>query len=366
MIYLIIFCTISILALIEVNFSENERLKPQLGYVIFGLIFILMAGTRIHTGFDYNTYHEIFRSVDYSNFQEQTVEIGFATVVLLFRNIDLSFHAFLLFIALITISLKLKYFNEYSRFSYASLLIYFSIGFIINDMGQIRYGLAIAICLFAFKDIFNENKVGFVAKVILAGLFHTSALSVLPAYWIARSSKINLKVMIGVVILLVPFLMIDIRSFLFQILEYIPIHQMRAKIRFYIFSNDYGQGLGINISFMMRLLIFAFLLLFYNRGKEKYPYFESMVKLYFLGICFYMIFNSMAELATRVSAYYKMLDCLVLPFFIWLGYTKWEKNVLSVLVILYSFWSLYKIIYSPEFGFAYNPYQSIIFNYFYE
>lgn len=366
MIYLLIFFSIAMTGLMEVNSLFTNKVKLTVTYWGITLFLILFAGTRYKTGFDYLNYVDIYNTVNLENYLIKTIELGFAFLVYVSRSAGITFNGFILLVAAISIWLKARFFKEYSDYIFIALLNYFCIGVLISDMGQMRFGLAVAIALFAFKDCFENNSKGFVIKVILATLVHSSAITLLPAYFISRSKALNRNVMIITFFVMFPIILLDLRPFLLYLADNIPIFQLRAKLRFYIFSDEYGSGLGLNLSFLLRLIIFVLMLLFWEVGVAKYSFYEKMVKLYFFGIMLYIVFNSVAELATRSSAYFRTLDCFFLPFFISLGKTRYEKNIIAVCVILYSLWSLYKIVFSKEFGFAYNPYNSYMLNWFYE
>jgi hypothetical protein len=366
MVYLVIFIFLVFLSIAEVFqlfFIERQK---QMMLVVIGLVLVFLAGTRYQTGFDYVQYLEIFNTVNLQNYTVKTVEFGFAALNYGLRFLGFDFNFLLVLIATFAIGLKLNFFRQYSPYVFLGVLNYYTIGFLLNDMGQMRFGLAVGIILFAFKDFFNDRLVQAVIKILFAFLFHASAIIVLPVILLFSKGRFSNRLMLLVVLGLMPFLFIDLRVVFYKLMFLIPLVQVRAKMLFYIYSNEFGSSLGFNLSFILRLIIFILLLVYVEVGKKSYPWFQKLAFLYFYGIVLYMVFNSIADFATRTSAYFKTLDCIILPFFVTLGKTKFDKLFIFLIVVAYTFWSFYKLIYSAEFSFAFNPYQSFTFQWFYE
>lgn len=366
MIYLIIFISLALLCFAEINsWGFNEK-QLSIIYWIFTIFLILLAGTRFHIGFDYLVYKEIFETVDFDNYLLKTVEIGFASLNYFVRTLGFNFNTLLFIVAFTSIILKASFFKQYSGYIFLGLLNYYTIGLLMNDMGQMRFGLAIGFSLLAFKDVFQNHYKASILKILFAFLFHSSAIVILPVILIIQANLMDRRFMIPILLFSLTFIFIDLRGVIYNFLKYIPMHQLRAKMLFYIYSDEFGAGLGFNISLLLRVLIFSVLYYFTLGAQSENNYHYKLLQLYFYGLLLYIVFNSISEFATRSSAYFKTLDSLILPYFVSLGKTKFEKNILAFLIVAYTFWSFYKIIYSSEFGGAYNPYNSFLFSWIYE
>lgn len=361
MLYILIFLLFSLFSILELN-VESRTLKVNLAAMLSltSILLIIMAGTRT-IGFDYENYAYLYGVVNVSNFLENTVEFGYALLTDLCKYLGMSFHAFLMVVAFFGVGLKIAFYYKWSENWFLSLTYYFAIGFTINEMGQIRQGLALAIVLWAFSDLFESKDRGFFLKVFIAFLFHASALIVFPAYLLVKKKMSPIWLMLALIPLLV-FVFTDLKSLIGLIIDYLPLTQVQAKLGFYILSEEYGQRLGLNLSLVLRMLFLLLLYLYHEVGKQRYAYYDVIYKLYFFGLMLYMVFNSIADLAIRSSLYFKFLECLILPILVKLGRERTEKNVLIIVMILYSFWSLYKIVFDPAFSASYLPYQSILFN----
>ena len=361
MIYLIIFLFLSVSSFAEV-------ILPKLKYThifIYGitlLTLILFAGLRFKTGYDFFTYKEIFDAVKFGENNQSgvliIVEPGFIAIIEFVKFFTSNFQGLLFLMAFITITLKFKYFYNLSPFNFVAVLIYFTSGFLINEMGQIRQGLAIALVLFAFKYLIEGNNKKFFLLSSLAFLFHFSVVFVFPVYFLLRK-KISTKKLLYALIPLTLFFLVDIRPLLLSILDLIPMAQLQSKATFYLYSEEFGHPLGFNLSFILRVLIFVTMIYFQDRGNSKFSFYEKLIPLYFYGIILYVLFNSVADFAIRSSLYFKSLECIILPCFITFGKTRFDKAIILALVILYSFWSLYKLLYDTGLHSDFLPYKSV-------
>lgn len=364
MIYLFLFLIITLYSFYELNTESNFKIGVNAFYYFLAFLLVILAGTRLDIGFDYDTYKKIYEGVNLTNFVSYTIEFGFAFIVYVSKVFNLSFNVFLLFSAAISILLKLEFFRKNSLLIGFALLNYFCIGYLINEMGQIRHGIAIAVVLFGLKDLMDRKPYLFIVKCILASLFHTSALLVIPVVILYYLKNLKPEYLLLSLLIFLPFALVDLRSFIFSLTNYLPFFQVQAKITFYVYSDEFGGQLGFNISLLLRLIILGLMFGFYKRGTENIGGYDMLYKLYYYGIVLYLIFNSIAEFAVRSSTYFRTLDSIILPFFIILGKNRFQKNVIAMLCVLYFAYSLYKLVYS-EFGGVFEPYNSFLFNYLY-
>jgi len=365
MIYLFIFLFLNFFLFLEINIDFKNKLKSEyyLLFIFINIILIIVAGART-VGFDYENYLDIYNTVRLSNYIENGIEIGFAYLISIFNYVGFPFFVFTCFIALISISLKSSFFNEYSAYPFLSLLIYFSITYLISDMGQMRNGLALAIALWAFSDLLeNKNKLFFL-KIFIAFLFHSSAIIVFPVYFLLKINRLKPMIMVFIIMILFYFVFFDIKSIIVFLSEKLSFSQLESRVALYVLTEDESAPLGLNLSLFLRLLIFTVLILYYNSGINQFKYYDKFIRLYFYGICLYMIFNSVNEFAFRFSNYFKILECVILPMFVAMGKTRWDKNLITFLIILYCSYSIFKILFDPIFGTVYLPYKNILVDFF--
>ena len=356
LIYYLFFLAIFFLSFLEINIEKKVELRIVF-WVIAGVL-VIMAALRYKTGFDIDAYRAIFDFVDYSNFSESLIEPGSFLVIVLIHTLGLNFQFYLFSYALVAVLLKFRFFAQYSPYLFLSALIYFPIGFLINELGQIRHGLAIGIVLIAFGYLFQNKTKWFFIYSTLAIFFHLSAFIVLPVYFFVNRNIKSAYLILSIYILS-GLLFIDSRPFLLSILDYVPIPAIQSKMTLYLYSEEFGSPLGFNFSFVLRFIIFIVLVYFKEPGEQKFFFYKKLIWLYYYGILLYIVFNSVSDFAIRTSVYFKTLDCLILPCIITLGKTRKEKVVLWSIFVLYAFYSLYKLLSDPATAKAFIPYRTI-------
>jgi len=359
MIYFLIFLLLVGFSFFELYYKDDKNVEILIIYSFFGLFLIFFAGFR-QIGFDYDNYHLIFDTVNLSNYVENTIEFGFAFLIQLFHLFSLPFNVFLFFIAILSIGIKLDFIARFSPYYFLSLILYFTVNFLLSDMGQIRHGLAMAIVLLSFRDIFNKNKKGFFLKVFIAYLFHSSAIIVFPAYFIANIKKITIWHVLVPIALALPFVFIDIKGLLTQIVLYAPA-QIQSKVAYYTTSDEFGEKLGFNLTSVFRLIIIAGMFIYYKEGSKTTKYYREIFLLYIYGTILFFLFNSIAEMALRFSNYFKLLEFIILPILVSSCKTLFEKHLIFIIIVLYSGWSIYKMMFDQYTSIEYLPYKNVLF-----
>lgn len=351
------FIIIAELSLVEL-FSSKQTTK-WLYWTIVALLIGFVGLRGYDVGFDYGTYENIFKDIGEGNGEGLLIEPAYMLLNLFLYPLG-SFSLVLFIMALIAISTKGSFIAKYSEFPLSSLLVYFCIGMLIYDMGQIRFGVAISFMMLSYSSMMQKHKFKMWLFFATAVLFHYSALLTLPVCFV-YNYRLSTKRVLLLLLFGMCFYAISINSILSFIAPYTPSH-IAGKIQFYTFYTDtYGKPLGVNISLMLRLLIFGLLFYYRKTIETKIQGTNILVNLYLYGVLVYMIFNSNSEFAVRGSAYFKILELMILPIFIMLGKTKWDKVLIWLGVAAYAFYSLSKILFDVEFGLPYHNYTNILF-----
>ena len=94
----------------------------------------------------------------------------------------------MLFFAITSVSMKIFVIDQYSINPYLVILLYFSHYFVIHEMTQIRIGFASAIFLVSLIFYFKNNYKAYVGMILLATMFHYSALGYLVLLFFNKTS----------------------------------------------------------------------------------------------------------------------------------------------------------------------------------
>lgn len=359
-IYYIIFIILFLFSFVEILDRKTIRKLYPIIIPIIGLFFIVFGGLRAN-GFDYDMYEWIYKNLSFKDRADFLVEFGFVILVILFKFLSFSFNAFLFCLTAFCVIVKLPVIKKHSPYVLLSLLIYFPLTFIMSDMGQIRNSISLTIIFWAYSDLFENKERKFIIKVLIAGIFHNSALIVLPIYLIVKNiNKISPWVLYTLIVCILPLLFIDSRDIFMQFNSFLP-EAFSYKVVAYTESEEYGQRVGLSMTFLLRVIVLIGLFGFRIRGTEKYTYYPLILNLYLAGVIVFILFNSVEQFAVRFTNYFKMLEYFILPMFITLTKNKEGKFLIYLLVCAYAFWSLYKLMTIPEMAEQLLPYKSILF-----
>jgi hypothetical protein len=358
MIYFLIFVFLLILAGTDM-ISYPQAIKILIFYLI-GCSLVLFSGLRFETGFDYENYKNIF--YDIKVFKDATqslaVEPGMGILIYSLKACGIPYGGLLLLIAVIAIFLKFRFIEKYSIYPFFSVLIYYSRVFLAQDMGQMRQGLAMAIILFSMDSILNKNFKRFLFIIVLACLFHLSAILFFPIYFIANR-KFSKKTISAVILLATVFaVFFDFKSILMNYaIGFLPGF-LSNKLLLYASVMEADQTLGLTFSVFFRIFLVLVLVWMKDRVTDLPGYTNAVFNIYVFGLIFYLVLNSFPQMGGRGSLYFQQFEILLIPIMIkCLKETVFK--VMAILIIgLYCFWGMNTIVNSPED--AYIPYKTVI------
>lgn len=337
-------------------FLSIIRLKNDVKRVVFVSISIflcLFAGLR-GMGYDYEPYAYYI----YNNIDSPPMEPGFSILLWITQLFHNSI-ALLLTVAIIAVALKASFIYKYSYNYFLSLLIYFHISFLIHDMGQMRYGLAMGVVLWAMDALLKDKKKMFFVLVTLAVSFHYSALIVYPIYFL-RNYRVSTKLFIILCLSSFALVTLNATGVFFWVADHIPIVGVVHRIDFYVTEGgDFeSKGAGFNFSFLFRLFV---LLLFYFVKKHNDNHVvNAFFNFYVYGIFVYLILTSVPSFSYRCSFYFKLLEIIIIPFIIYRVRNILLKPILLAFMISYCSYGVF--FHSPDdvFWKDYEPYKTAL------
>jgi len=316
----------------KINNGDIIIPKEKLVFWTLALVLTLIAGLR-PVGFDRD-------SSGYAYFVLNDIRVNYASKEPLFWAIkwfnDIFFksniHTFFLIFASLGIFLKFYAIKKISKFPWLSVAVYVSIYFILHEMTQIRAGVAVGIFLLSIPDILHRRYVSYIAKIVLASLFHYSALIALPLYLLSNSKKLN------ILFLLLPllgflFAYFDFSKELLYFLATLLPNFISLKINGYLNLLTTGVHTQINIfnlyhSSLYIILCFCFYL-YYERKNVNIEHIFFTKALSVMLFTFYF-FSPIPVFAFRLSEFLGTILILYLPNLL-LGF---EKRCLALLAML--------------------------------
>ncbi len=358
MLYYIPLIFFTCLSIIELMYADKKIGNTWL--VCIAIVLIVFAGFRT-VGPDLSEYTNYFNSSSIrSVLQAQGIEPAFLEINKFVRDNDWPIFIMFFIVSIFGVIPKMVFIKKYTVYVFPALVVYYTTIFIIKEMGQIRHGVAIAFALMAF-GLMAQKRIGWSLVFTLIALqFHYSAICVLPAYFFVNK-EISAKRMLLIIAALFPLVLFDLKPLLTQIVQILPVESAKSKGTFYLNSPMYGFSVGLDSSVVLRLIVLGVMLYYQKTLTERVPYFKAFLNLYFIGICYYLLFSSVSEFAQRTSVYYRTLEIAILPGFITLGKTLGDKLLIGLVIALNGVYTLVKLLENPLGKEMYDRYDNMLF-----
>lgn len=332
----IIFFLLCILALVSNYFSKKTK------NFFVGIIFIVLFSVAIfrEIGFDQDSlmYYYMFRN------DEIKTEISFQLITKVIKNIlHGDFFYILVFYAFIAMFIKFYFINKTTDFIIFSTLLYFSYFFLLQEMTQIRAGVASAFLMLVVKNIIDKKINYAIFFFLLAILFHTSSIAFFPIFFLATKS-LNKKMYIVLIIgsyLIYPY----INNFTEILSIYINNDRIIAKANSYGLDN--GKRLNIFNAWQIIRIVFSLLFVFFSKKLQlKNEYSILLIKLYLISTCVFVLLSDNPVFAGRISDLYAATDIVLIPFLLYLIPQKFRilyKMVIILVAFSYFYLNMYYI-----------------------
>lgn len=303
-----------VLAILLLYFPIKKifKKKYKLVYcVLVGIfLFSILACRDISMGVDLKKlYIPYFRKISqFTNFsqlfdfcKQVDTEILYYFINYIVLKFTTNYHIYLAIVSLPFIFLISRYIYKYSNNSILSFLIFISLNYYCYAFSALRHTMAAALLLLSYDFIIKKQKWKFILCVLIAFLFHRSALIFLIAYPLCNL-KINIK----------QFFLIFLSLALSLLLK-----DSILKLIFTIFNDghfshykDINSNLGLTF-FFINLLIYLFMCYFLrNNDSER----ENQVNLNLqcLCVCFSALVPMFSEML-RISFFFGIFACCGLP-----------------------------------------------------
>ena len=248
----------------------------------------------------------------------------FYFITSIIHSLGFSYRWWLAFIALTFIYSSSWLIYKYSDEPYISYISLISLGYFYFSLTGLRQILAVSFILISYKYLREKRLVWFVLLVMLASLFHTSALIFLIAYPFSYI-KLGIKQMLLIFTSL--FLIMFFYSRIFDLIEIIAWDD---RIYYYLVHDR-----ALNFSgFIIHLLIFLFCLYHKEKIVDHDIKNISLYNLLILGLIFQFFSNIIAEFF-RVAMYFNIFSIILIPKSLAAIKNK-KKKIITYVFILFS------------------------------
>lgn len=287
--------------------NQNSSKNRTIALFLISMLTFLFIGFSYPAGGDwigyFNNYNCQINNICYSNFI--MFEPGYQLIVNSVGH--LGYFAITVTVATINIVLLWKFAKNFQNSALVILMLMclFLWGMFTE---AIRQGLAFCIILYAIPFLYKNNIYKYIILVVLACLFHvTAVISII--FVLPYVSKIFSRLAI------ITSIIFGIMFFIFptKILEYIIIYlpagsNANLKLDFYLNSESYSPGISIGLGLILDVIL-LFILFVSNKRTKRYKLYSSH-KFYLatlLGIVVYITFSviigRIMPVLTRVGWY---------------------------------------------------------------
>lgn len=290
----------------------QEKIKSGKKYFIIacGIILFLYAALRGHRmQIDiprYVMYYENYSKYSFekiltlydSNLKDPTYYVtGW-----LFSRIFTDPQWWLAFIGAIYVGAAMFLIYKESENPLLSLLAFIALGYFEFSLSGLRQAIAMALTMVSYFFVKEKKFIPFIILVIIATLFHRSAIIFLIIYPIAHT-KLGINHIVVFLVFLVVFFGFQgtVRSLIANVFE-------DTQFEYYA-----GSEKSLTVSgFIIQAAIFLFSLMYYPLVKKKYEKADVLYNLSFLGLAF-QLFSSMIAEFFRVSMYFSIFNIILIP-----------------------------------------------------
>lgn len=341
--------------LVSIIHSISFLIKKNWIFIIWVFLAFISA-MRYNVGTDYKAYSQMFVVLVNGTATGIWIdkEIGYLWLVDIVGFFNGNYQMVFAIISISTITLfykGLKYFFKKKQTYLLFGTLLFIPMFYFYSMNGIRQALATAIFFYSIKFIINRRAIKYFVSLVVAILFHKSAVILFPLYWLIniKYSKLWLWIyfFLGIIILVMNPLQIIMELF------------TSMKIPYFYYFKDQQIAIVtslstkiITISSFLIILIFS---MFMNRNKPI----ENVV---FNAMIFFILLRLITinmEVLNRLSVYFKPFFIVFVVFVVFKAIRKIKdsKNFLFLsavmFIVIYSFFGIY---YRASKDGSYNQY----------
>lgn len=337
-----------------ITFSKFRSLYRLVFWVI-GIGLIILAGIRDGIGYDFYGYNQIYNTIHTNG--NNLFNSGIEPLYVVVNKFCNNFGQVIFISALLGVGIKLVAIKNYSKDIMISLFLYYAGIFIMYDMGVMRQGIAMGICLLSLQYVLNKKFIKFLICITIATLFHSSAMVIIPMYFIA-SNQYSRKIIYTVLVILLLSSILRIDIIATKVLVGILPSQLQEKAIFY--TVNYTEG-SILISFIKRAIFAVVFVEFYYIKKIKDPISLLFLNMYILSLVVYVLFSPIPVLGGRGSMNLYIAQIFIVPDLI----KRVQRHdvklaILGIFILLGINSMMGPIKHGNESGQPYTPYKSIL------
>ena len=356
-IYVIIIVLIIILGYI-LKPSQNQKNKKKYLILIFTILTIVSAIRNYTVGVDTEQFCRAFEYIggmSISNAIENTrYELGFVLLCKLLSFISDNSQILIIATSIIIMTTIAKFIYEESDDVVLSTLLFVLLNYYAMYMNVMRQAMAIAIIIISYKAFLKNGKnIKFTLAVLVASLFHQSALVMLILIFF-RNKKFSKKYYF--ISLLIGFLVFVFADKLFSILLSIFSSYQDYQTSVFAESNYFAAIFNAIVLFIFYTVGIIYIDFKNTKKSDSINFYAYMVMINFL----LYIATIKISIFTRATTYFNIFNIIWIPAFIKNIQNKLAMQIILLMLLFFTilYWGIISV-YRPEW-YGVIPYETFM------
>lgn len=238
---------------------------------------------------------------------QRSIESSFAIITALAPT----FSALIFIYALISVTTHIYSIFKLSPNIWLSLWLYLTFFFVLHDMVQIRAAAALGFLMYSVKYIQERKIVPYVILVLIAFFFHSSAMIMMPLYFLPRKN-LNKYVWIGVLVLATVMGLVNVR--MGYVAKFIPVNFVQNYLATYMGSKTFAEA-GIGPMRIFKVICTIVMLINLDKIKKQYAYCVPVLGLSIISQLCYLLMGDIPVLQGRLGELFGTFEIFALAMF---------------------------------------------------
>lgn len=327
----IIFAIVVSLSFLENSLKESTKRNA---YWFFAVVLVLVAGLR-EVGVDPDSvnYEYAFHHYDDDRISG-AIEYSYFLISEILIRLTNDVHIIFVFYAFFGVMLKFKAFRKYlPDMWFLPVVLYLSFIYELHEVTQIRTGIMSGLFLLAIQPMADRQWIKSLLLIGLGMFFHISAIVLIPLVFLSNK-EMSLKTrMFWTAVIPASYVFYFLGSIL---LVNIPIPYIENKLENYEKTSETMES-SLNVFSPMHLftiMLFLYLMYFYETIKEHNRYFPLMMKIFAISIFSFTAFAFLPVLANRLSYLFRIVTIVLYCNIYYTIRPKWVAMLVVVLISL--------------------------------
>lgn len=331
---LYLFTYVTAALLISLSKKTEIRWLTRVCFAIGITIPIMLSFFRVNVGTDYRNYQIMYRNYTRisfgSFFSSNELFYGWGTWII--SRIASHIGGERVFFALFSLLLSLFAFKGFESMgvdNWFLVSLAFFLGPFSSGLNIMKQALATAIVFWGLRFVRERKLIKFCITVLIAVLFHTTALIALPIYFLYEN-KDNDRIWNFKSVFYVVAAVIVVVNFV-NVLQALGSINIMNISRFSMYLSGDGTS---NMTFFLSLLEFFVILVHQKRLVDYNRQYKLLIVLMGVGLCFDAV-GFVSVFAKRISSYYGTYPFLILSSCLSEFYTQRNKTIVNILIALF-------------------------------